>query len=48
MQKHIKFDRLTKDYAAYLNGQLVGYFRTHSEAQSELDRLAFEALKRAA
>ena len=46
--KTITFDRLTKDYAAYLDGQLVGYFRTHRAAQAELDRLAFEALRRAA
>jgi len=44
MQKEIKFDRQTKDFALYLNGELVGFARTHREAEIELDRLAYDAL----
>lgn len=42
--KEIKFDRTTKDFAMYLNGKLVGYAATRHEAETELDRLVFEAL----
>lgn len=32
--KHIAFDRATGDYAAYYDGQLLGYRPTHPEAQA--------------
>lgn len=44
MTKQIKFERMTKDYSAYLNGQYIGSFGSHREAELELDRLAFEML----
>ena len=28
------------EYRAELDGELIGYFRSHQEAQTELDRLA--------
>jgi hypothetical protein len=34
------------EYKAVLNGELIGYFRSHQEAQTELDRLAFETARR--
>lgn len=42
--KEIKFDKVTRDHAMYLNGKLVGYAATRHEAEVELDRLVYEAL----
>lgn len=36
------------EYRAELDGELIGYFRSHTEAQIALDRLAYEQLRRAA
>lgn len=44
MTKQIKFNRDTKDFDLFLNGRYVGSRATHTEAQTELDRLAFETL----
>lgn len=38
-RKEIVYDRETLDYAMYLDGELVGYARTYTEA---LDQLVFE------
>jgi hypothetical protein len=43
MTKLIKFDRKSRDYAAYLDGNLVGYFTSHHEAEVALDHLASRA-----
>lgn len=43
-RKEIKFDRETRDYAMYLDGELVGYARTYHEAEVELNRIVFEQL----
>jgi hypothetical protein len=48
MTKHIQFDRETKDFSMYLDGEYVGSRATRSEAEAELDRLAFELLSRKA
>lgn len=42
--KEIKRNRATSDYDMYLNGRYVGSRATHSGAQSELDRLAYDEL----
>lgn len=39
--KEIKYNRDTKDYDLYLNGEYVGSRSTHFEAEIELDRLAY-------
>lgn len=41
-QKEIVYDRATRDYAMYLDGELVGFARTYHEAEVTLDRLVFE------
>ena len=46
--KTITFDRLTKDYAAYVNGNLLGYFRTRTEAEEACNVYIYEQLRRAA
>lgn len=48
MTKRITFDRDTRDFSAYLDGEYIGSFATRHEAEVELDRLVFEQLRRAA
>ncbi len=43
-RKEILYDRETRDYAMYLDGELVGFARTYQEAESTLDQLVFELL----
>jgi hypothetical protein len=43
-QKEIIYDRETRDYAMYLDGELVGFARTYQEAEATLDQLVFELL----
>lgn len=45
--KDIKRNRLNKDYDMFLDGRYVGSRATYTEAQIELDRLAYEELTRA-
>lgn len=40
-----RFDTL--DYDAYLNGEYIGSFPTYPMAEAELNRLAYELLRRA-
>lgn len=49
MTKKITPERNGKqmEYRAELDGNLIGYFKTPQEAQSELDRLALEQAGRA-
>lgn len=48
MNKRISYNRDTKDFDMYLDGEYVGSRGTRAEAEAELDRLAFEGLRRAA
>ena len=43
-RKEIVFDRTSRDYAMRLDGELVGYARSYSEAEIALDELVFELL----
>lgn len=43
-QKQIAYDRQTKDFAMYLDGELTGYARTYLEAEISLNELAYELL----
>ncbi len=43
-QKEISYDRETRDYAMFLDGELIGFARTYHEAEVTLDRLVFELL----
>ena len=45
-QKEIKYDRASRDYALYLDSELVGFARTYYEADVTLDQLVFELLSR--
>lgn len=42
--KTIVYDRETRDYAMYLDGDLVGFARTYLEAEITLDQLVFELM----
>ncbi|MEM8536131.1 MAG: hypothetical protein AAGF95_35225 [Chloroflexota bacterium] len=41
-QREIIYDRTTRDYSMYLDGELVGFARTYHEAEVTLDQLVFE------
>ena len=43
-RKEIVFDRETRDYACYLDGELVFIARTYHEAEITLDQLVFELM----
>lgn len=43
-RKEIVYDRETRDFAMYLDGELVGYARTYREAEITLDQLVFELM----
>ena len=43
-EKSISYDRETRDYAMYLDGELVGFARNHHEAEVTLDQLVFELM----
>lgn len=45
MNKEIKYDRASRDYAMYLNGELVGYASTYHDAEVELDYIASAIIK---
>jgi hypothetical protein len=42
--KEIRYDTETRDYAMHLDGELIGFARTHQEAQITLDALVHELL----
>jgi hypothetical protein len=43
-EKEICYDRETRDYAMYLDGELVGFARTYHEAEVSLDELVHTIL----
>lgn len=43
-KKQITYDRESKDFAMYLDSELVGYARTYLEAEITLDQLVYELL----
>lgn len=43
-RKEIIFNRETRDYSMYLDGELVGFARTYHEAEVTLDQLVFELM----
>ena len=43
-RKMVIYDRKTKDFAAYLNGELVGYAATYLQAVSILNDLVYKLL----
>jgi hypothetical protein len=43
-RKEIVYDRDTRDYIMYLDGELVGFANTYQEAEVTLDQLVFELM----
>lgn len=43
-RKEIIYNRTTRDYAMYLNGELVGFAGTYHEAEVTLDQLVWELI----
>lgn len=43
-RKEIVYDRATRDYAMYLDDELIGFARNYHEAEITLDRIVFELL----
>jgi hypothetical protein len=43
--KHVEYDTITGDYAAYLDGDIVGFYATRQAAQVALDAIVFKRLK---
>jgi len=48
MDKRIEYSRETHDFAAYLDGELIGFFPSYHAAEVALNELAYETLRRAA
>lgn len=42
--KEIIYDSETRDFAMYLDGELVGFARTYQEAEQTLNELIYELL----
>lgn len=40
--KQVDYDRVTKDFAMFLDGELVGYARSYNEGRDTLDAIAYE------
>jgi hypothetical protein len=43
-RKEVKYDRVTRDYACYLDGELMGFERNYHAGEVYLDRLVFDLL----
>jgi hypothetical protein len=43
-RKEIVYDRDARDYAMYIDGELVGFARTYREAEETLDQFVFELM----
>jgi hypothetical protein len=43
-RKEIKYDRATKDYSLYLDGEYVGSARNYSEGERALNAMVYDAL----
>lgn len=42
--QEIIYDPVTRDFAMYLDGELVGFARTYEEAEQTLNALVYELL----
>jgi hypothetical protein len=43
-EKEIVYDPETRDFAMYLDGEIVGFARTYQEAEVTLDELVYELI----
>jgi hypothetical protein len=47
MDKRIKFDNTTRDYAAYVNGELIGFASTYQAAEDMADTVCSQRIANA-
>ena len=45
--REIRYDRITGDFACFLDGQIVAYARSYLEGEEKLDAIVYERLRRA-
>ena len=45
MTKEIRYDRETRDYAMYINGEVVGYAPNYHDAEVRLDAIVYDMLR---
>ncbi len=45
-RKVIVRDRITKDFAMYLNGELIGYAPSYFQAETRLNKLVYDLLSK--
>jgi len=43
-RKEIVYDRETRDYALYLDGELVGFASTYHDAEVKLDQMIYDLI----
>ena len=48
MERSIRYDRETRDFAAYVDGVLIGFYPNYHAAEVACDAYVFETLRRAA
>jgi hypothetical protein len=46
MEREIKYDRLTKDFACYVDGELIGFAKSYHQGERLCDRYIFDELAR--
>jgi hypothetical protein len=46
MEREIKYDRLTKDFAVYVEGQLIGFAANYHAGEVMADQFIFDELAR--
>lgn len=44
--KEVRYDAVTRDFAAYVNGQILGWTATYMQAQTLCDDFVYESLRR--
>jgi hypothetical protein len=45
-EKAIIYDPETRDFAFYLDGELIGFAKTYQEAEATLDEIVYDLLTR--
>jgi hypothetical protein len=44
VKREVLYDRETRDYALYLDGQIVGYARTRHEGDARLNAIVYQRM----
>lgn len=46
MNKRIQYDRQTRDFACYVDDELIGFFRSYHDAEVAADQYVYDELAR--